>query len=57
MTGLDIEQPLVICCTLDPSAGLDSMHVPSSSMLTVTVLAGTCWVLVRVVRYWSTPGG
>ena len=55
--GLDIvEQPLVICCTSDPSAGLDSMHVLSSSMLPVAVLAGTCWVLVRFVMYCSTPG-
>jgi hypothetical protein len=55
--GLDIiEQPLVTCCALDLSAGLDSAHVPSSAMLPDVVLAGTCWVLVRVVWYCSTPG-
>ena len=55
--GLDIaEETLVISCTLDLSAGLDVMHVPSSSMLPVAVLAGAWWMLVRVVRNCCTPG-
>jgi hypothetical protein len=53
--GLDIvEQPSVISCTSDLSAGLDIMHVVPSSTLPV-VLSGMCWVLLRVVRYCSTP--
>ena len=55
--GLDIiEQPLVTCCALDLSAGLDSAHVLSSATLPDVVLAGTCWVLVRFVWYCSAPG-
>jgi hypothetical protein len=47
--GLDVvEQPIFICHTLDPSAGLEIMRVLSPSLLPVALLADTCWMLVRV---------